>query len=209
MHRLLYLLLIPIGFFVFNNFNTNKYHKTTNPDLPATIAKTATNSLRIKALKDPLLSFTKKNGFNSSYAFIIDMKEHSGNKRFYVYDLEKDSVLSSGLVTHGYGNNSQQAVQFSNVVGSNCSSLGHYKIGNAYNGRFGLAFKLYGLDKTNSNAISRFVVLHSHPCVPDDEVYPSKICMSQGCPTVSPAYLQTLKNYIEQSSKPVLLYIFY
>lgn len=206
MHRLLYLLLIPLGIFTYSSFHKNK--KVVTPNV-SKVSKKATHFPRLKDLKQPLLVYTKKNGFNSSYAFIIDMKEHSGNKRFYVYDLEKDSVLSSGLVTHGYGNNSRQAVAFSNVPGSNCSSLGHYKIGKSYNGRFGLAFKLYGLDKTNSNAFNRFVVLHSHPCVPDNEVYPSEICMSQGCPTVSPAYLKTLKNYIERSSQPVLLYIFY
>lgn len=208
MQRLLYLLLIPLGIFAYSKLNTNKNYKTGKSSI-VNVAKTNGNSSRLKDVKQSLSLYTKKNGFNSSYAFVVDMKEHSGNKRFYVYDLQKDSVLSSGLVTHGYGNNSQQSVQFSNVIGSNCSSLGHYKIGNAYHGRFGLAFKLYGLDKTNSNALNRFVVLHSHPCVPDDEVYPSNICMSQGCPTVSPAYLQILKNYIEQSSKPVLLYIFY
>lgn len=208
MYRLLYLLLIPFGFFVYNKLHLTNHYK---PALPffRNVSKPIGNLSRLKDLQSSLLTYTKNNGFNSSYAFVIDMKEHSGNNRFYVYDLQKDSVLSAGMVTHGYGNNSRQAVAFSNVPGSNCSSLGHYKIGKSYNGRFGLAFKLYGLDKTNSNAFNRFVVLHSHPCVPDNEVYPSEICMSQGCPTVSPAYLKTLKNYIERSSQPVLLYIFY
>lgn len=208
MQRLLYLLLIPLGIFANHKYHTSKHCKSINAPVTS-LAKTNSSFSRLKEVKQSLALYTKRNGFNSSYAFIVDMKEHSGNKRFYVYDLEKDSVLSSGMVTHGYGNNSQQTVAFSNAPGSNCSSLGHYKIGNAYYGRFGLAFKLYGLDKTNSNALNRFVVLHSHPCVPDNAVYPSRICMSQGCPTVSPAYLQTLKGYIERSSKPVLLYIFY
>ncbi len=208
MHRLLYLLLIALSIILYKkNHSTGSY--STAKFTVTNHSRPTENFSRLKDVKQSLLVYAKKNGFNSSYAFVVDMKEHSGNKRFYVYDLDKDSVLSSGLVTHGYGNNSEQAVQFSNVVGSNCSSLGHYKIGKAYNGRFGLAFKLHGLDKTNSNAINRFVVLHSHPCVPDNAVYPSGICMSQGCPTVSPAYLQTLKGYIERSSKPVLLYIFY
>lgn len=206
MHRLLYFLLIPLGIFTYSSFLKNK--KVVTPYV-GKVPKKATHFSRLRDLRQPLLDYTKKNGFNSSYTFVVDMKEHSGNKRFYVYDPERDSVLSSGLVTHGYGNNSQQSVQFSNVPGSNCTSIGHYKIGNPYYGRFGLAFKLHGLDKTNSNAINRFVVLHSHPCVPDSATYPYSICMSQGCPTVSPAYLQALKGYIERSAKPILLYIFY
>jgi len=68
--------------------------------------------------------------------------------------------------------------------GCGCSPLGKYKIGNLYYGRFGLAYKLYGLDKTNNNAFRRFVVLHSHECVPETEEQ-NEICQSDGCPTVT------------------------
>ncbi|MGZ5191235.1 MAG: murein L,D-transpeptidase catalytic domain-containing protein, partial [Flavisolibacter sp.] len=90
---------------------------------------------------------------------------------------------------------------------SGCTSLGKYKIGNPYQGKFGLAYKLYGLDKTNSNAFSRFVVLHAHDCVPDDETE-NEICQSPGCPTVSVAFLKELKTMINNSEKPVLLWIY-
>ncbi len=122
------------------------------------------------------------------------MKIASGSNRFFVYDIQKDSVLQSGLVAHGYGNSNATNITFSNVPGSNSSSLGKYKIGNSYNGKFGLAYKLHGLDKTNSNAFDRFVVLHAHECVPDSEIAPEAICMSQGCPTVSPSFLQSLEH---------------
>jgi hypothetical protein len=85
--------------------------------------------------------------------------------------------------------------------------LGKYKVGYSYNGRFGLAYKLYGLDKTNDKAFERFVVLHSHDCVPETEVK-DDICQSDGCPTVSPGFLQYLKPIINASKKPVLLWIY-
>jgi len=97
--------------------------------------------------------------------------------------------------------------KYSNEPGCGCTSLGKYKIGNPYNGRFGLAFKLYGLDETNNNAFKRFVVLHSHGCVPETEVQ-DEICQSDGCPTVSPQFFQQLKPLINRSPKPVLLWIF-
>lgn len=140
---------------------------------------------------------------------MIDMSVPSGKNRFFIYDPRVDKVRGAGLVTHGSGSavTSDQLV-FSNKPGSNCTSLGKYKIGKDYYGRFGLAYKLHGLDQSNNNAFARFVVLHAHPCVPGFEVYPVSICPSLGCPTVSPAFLLELKTYIDRSAKPVLLYIF-
>ena len=81
------------------------------------------------------------------------------------------------------------------------------RTGDTFKGRFGLAFKLYGLDKTNDKAFERYVVLHGHSCVPEVEVA-DEICQSDGCPTVSPSFLQYLKPIIKNSKKPVLLWIY-
>lgn len=154
-----------------------------------------------------LKPFAKAKGYNTEIAFLVDMGIASGRQRFFVYNMKKDSIELAGLVTHGYGS-SKEGVEFSNVPGSYCTSLGRYKVGASYNGRFGLAFKLHGLDKTNDKAFERFVVLHAHECVPVDEVYPVGICESQGCPTVAPSFLQELKKYIEGADKPILLSIY-
>jgi len=133
----------------------------------------------------------------------------SGKQRFFVYDLKNDNILKAGLVTHGRCNQNWLAGRkYANEPGCGCTSLGKYKVGNAYRGEFGLAYKLYGLDATNSNAYARFVVLHSMQCVPEKEVDPYPICQSDGCPTVSPGLLQELALLIEQSKDPVLLWIF-
>ena len=148
--------------------------------------------------------------FNAERCFLIDMRLPSGEKRFFVYNLEKDSVETAGLVTHGSGvNNPSNTPVFSNTPNSNCTSLGRYRIGKPYQGKFGLAYKLYGLENTNSKAFERFVVLHSHACVPSDEVAPQPICESWGCPTVAPAFLTKLQSYIDVSSKPIMLWIYY
>ncbi len=167
-----------------------------------------TKLMRLKGFANQLEQYAKENDYNSRYCFLVDMSITCGSNRFFVYDIKKDTVLQSGLVTHGYGNSNGQNITFSNVPGSNSTSLGKYKIGNSYNGKFGLAYKLYGLDKTNSNAFNRFVVLHSHECVPASETAPDYICMSQGCPTVAPSFLKTLTQYLDDADKPVLLWIF-
>jgi hypothetical protein len=167
---------------------------------------TTMEKLRLKASAAAV--FAKQNKYNEDICFMIDMSLTSGQNRFFVYDLKKDTLQNSGLVTHGRCNeNWLEGRRYGNTVGCGCSSLGKYKIGYPYTGKFGLAFKLYGLDKTNDKAFARFVVLHSHDCVPETEV-DDDICQSDGCPTVAPGFLQQLKPVINESKKPVLLWIF-
>jgi hypothetical protein len=169
-----------------------------------TIVKNNAASLSISPMG--LKRYLKANKFNTTHCFLIDMKIPSNYKRFFIYNVVKDSVEFSGLVTHGSGTTSTDEIIFSNKPNSLCTSFGKYKIGQSYNGKFGLAYKLHGLDTSNNNAFARAVVLHSHSCVPSEEVnYP--ICLSWGCPTVAPSFLQKLQTYIDKSARPILLEI--
>ena len=170
------------------------------------ISKTVTKKLKAKA--GGAKSFAVDNNYNNNLCFLVDMSLPSGQNRFFVYDLKRDSILQSGLVTHGRCNeNWLEGRRYGNTVGCGCTSLGKYKIGHSYIGRFGLAFKLYGLDKTNDKAYQRYVVLHAHECVPGAEIS-DEICQSDGCPTVSPDFLMELDPLIKKSDKAVLLWIF-
>jgi L,D-transpeptidase catalytic domain len=170
------------------------------------ISPTRFEKMKIKALEAKL--FVQGKGYNSFICLFADMSLSSGRDRLFVYDMEKDTIKNSGLVTHGRCNEWWlEGRKYGNEVGCGCTSLGKYKIGHSYNGRFGLAYKLYGLDKTNDNAFKRFVVLHSHTCVPETEVK-DDICQSDGCPTVSVSFLQYLKPIIDESKKPILLWIY-
>jgi hypothetical protein len=136
------------------------------------------------------------------------MSMPSGQNRFFIYDLKKDSLMNSGLVAHGNCfQNWLEGRKYSNVVGCGCTSLGKYKVGIHYTGKFGYSYKLHGLDSSNNNAFERTVVLHSHSCIPESEVA-DDICQSNGCPTVSPNFLEQLKTIINHSKKPVLLWIY-
>ncbi|MFC0775838.1 murein L,D-transpeptidase catalytic domain-containing protein [Terrimonas alba] len=171
-----------------------------------TLTTTSAKKLQLRASE--ARAFAQQKGYNDIICFLIDMSLHSGQNRFFVYDLKRDTIRNSGLVTHGRCNQYWlEGRKYGNTVGCGCTSLGKYKIGNTYNGRFGLAYKLYGLDKTNDKAFQRFVVLHAHDCVPESEVK-EDICQSDGCPTVSINYLQYLKPIIDASRKPVLLWIY-
>jgi len=165
---------------------------------------------RLKLKAASAKDFVRTRGFSQTRCFLVDMRLPSGMKRFFVYNFKKDTIESSGLVTHGSGSQTDSSgLFFSNTPNSNCTSLGRYKIGKPYQGVFGLAYKLHGLDETNDKAFSRAVVLHGHSCVPDAEVYPGTICLSLGCPTVSPSFLTHLQTYLDTSAAPVLLWIYY
>ena len=146
--------------------------------------------------------------YNNRFFFLADLALPSGKNRFFVYDMNADCIICSSLVAHGCCNHSfLQTASFSNEIGCGCSSFGKYKIGGKYEGRYGTAYRLTGLDSSDSNALERNIVLHSYPSVSDSEVYPGAICNSYGCPMVSKHFLQVLETKIDSSSKPVLLWI--
>ncbi|MEO5592671.1 MAG: murein L,D-transpeptidase catalytic domain-containing protein [Chitinophagaceae bacterium] len=171
------------------------------------IEKYSSETLQQKARK--IKKFAAENNYDTAVAFFIDMQVKSGKDRFFVVNLANDSIIKKGLVAHGKGNEKFTFDRkFSNDEGSNCTSLGVYKIGKAYNGAFGLSYKLYGLNKTNNNALKRYVVLHSMGSIPDTESkYP--ITQTEGCPAVAPVFLEELATILDNAPKNVLLYIYY
>ena len=207
----LLLTISAFGYFFWYKPVFHKYLKSTAITIALKKGKDKSETM-LRLSKKALLTrdYNLAHDFNMQLCFLVDMRRPSGEKRFFVYNLAKDSVEIAGLVTHGSGvGNNSTSPGFSNIPNSNCTSLGRYRIGKPYQGKFGLAYKLYGLDNTNSKAFERFVVLHSHACVPNEEVAPQVICESWGCPTVAPAFLTQLQSYIDVSSKPIMLWIYY
>lgn len=152
--------------------------------------------------------YTHQKEMNDRICFLLDLSIHNGKKRFFIYDIQKDSILHAGLVTHGDCREQYLSdVRYSNQPGSQCSSAGKYKVGVQYKGIFGKSYRLHGLDSSNSNALKRALVIHSHKCIPEKEIYPDQICNSQGCTTVAPSFLTTISSYIDQSRKPILLWV--
>lgn len=203
------LLLIPVFCFSCKDDTSDKVEKVSKVKKSSELVmlKHRFNN-RIDSLIPLAKQFTSANRYNKNIVFIADLSMHSGLERFAVVDLKSDSILHSGLVAHGAGGKywSKKAV-FSNTPNSLCSSPGKYKIGAKYNGRFGKAYKLYGLDNTNNKAFERYIVLHGYDCVPDKYLYPEYLCNSEGCPMVSYKFLDLLSSFIDKSTKPILLWI--
>ena len=100
-------------------------------------------------------------------AAVLDFSAHSITPRFHLIDRASGRVLETFRVSHGQGSegsrNDGQAEVFSNVPNSNASSLGLYRTAETYVSEVypGLAMRMDGLSPTNSNARSRFIVIHA------------------------------------------------
>lgn len=155
-------------------------------------------------------NYVKGKNYNQDLAVFINFKIHSGKYRYFVYDLKNDKILQKAIVAHGEGSvvSNSNNLQFSNIDGSHQSSLGKYEIKESYTGKFGKAYRLNGLDETNSNAMPRAIVLHSYYCVADKESI-NPACLSFGCPMLSQNAFNETAKYIDQSKQPIILYAFY
>ena len=152
----------------------------------------------------------KDSKYNQDIVFLIDMKIPSGKNRFFVYDLKTNKIIDQGLVAHGSGSETttKGKLKFSNVPNSLSTSLGRYSIGNSYVGKFGKAYRLYGLDTTNSNAFKRDIVFHYYYDVPYKEK-DGYICNSFGCPMVNKKYFERMAEIIDNSESDILMSIYY
>ncbi len=160
-------------------------------------------------LRTELIEYCKNNGLSERYCIVVDYSIYSGKDRLFIVDLENNKIVYSSLCGHGIGKNYDCIVKpkFSNVTGSNYSSLGHFKLGTIRKtSKYNLnAIELRGLDSTNSNAYARGILIHDGlpnvkiiglPCLP----------ISQGCFTVSSNTFKKIANIKTRSKKPMLIY---
>lgn len=155
-------------------------------------------------------NFVKDTKYNQDLAIFINFRIPSNKFRFFIYDLKNDKILEKAIVAHGSGSvvKGSNDLVFSNVENSYQSSLGKYQIGSSYVGTFGKSYRLIGLDKTNSNAVKRAIVIHPYYCISDVETQ-NLACLSLGCPMLSPNFFKVVEKYIDGSKKPIILYAFY
>ncbi|RXM45015.1 murein L,D-transpeptidase catalytic domain-containing protein [Flavobacterium sp. YO64] len=191
-------------FFIVSFFNAPVEYISDKPTVNIEETRLTQQLDEIKAL------LKNRAGYNDKIVFLVDMKIKSGYNRFFVYDIANNKILDKGLVANGSGSETavKGGLKFSNEPNSKCTSLGRYSVGKSYKGMFGKAYKLSGLDETNSNAAKRAVVLHSYSAVPNDE-QDYYISNSQGCPMVSEVFFKRLEKIIDGSKSNIILHIFY
>lgn len=198
------------AFLCFYSCNKNELKAQVKESDKQEIRENFEEKLQQKA--DSALVYIKENKLNPNYAILVDMSIHSGKYRFFVWDFKNKETVHSSLCAHGYGKGSTQDVPvFSNQEGSYCSSLGKYKLGIRSHSKWGINihYKLHGLEKTNSNAYKRIVVLHSFDPVSSEEIYPNHLPLgwSQGCPVVDNETMRYLDKLLSKE-KDVLFWIY-
>jgi hypothetical protein len=99
---------------------------------------------------------------NQRYVTIIDYSKPITAQRLFIVDMKSRRVILRLRVSHAYNSGLLYATEFSNVPGSEKSSLGAYITGGTKYGRFGYSMYLKGLDSgVNSNAYMRAIIFHS------------------------------------------------
>jgi hypothetical protein len=207
--RKIIFILTPIVVILFCSFNNGLEvtEKKANESVATMSPKEQRLLERVKTIKQFIGTNSK---YNNDLAFFIDMRVMSGKNRFIVYDLKNDKIVDQGLVAHGIGSEKGNAgeLKFSNTNSSFCTSLGKYSIGKDYVGKFGKAYKLFGLDATNSNAFARSIVLHKYDKVPYEE-QDKAIVRSLGCPMVNEIYYDRIQKLIDNSKRNIIMDIYY
>jgi hypothetical protein len=151
------------------------------------------------------LEFCKKHNLNTNYCIFVDFSKHAGKKRYVLYDLNDREVVCSSVCANGLNRN-----EFSNVEGSNLSSLGKYEITSIV-GRMSIGEEciiLNGLEATNSNARKRQILIHSYKDIYyNPGTYPFNIfskTVSRGCFVINKRAFSKTKRI----AKPMLLWAY-
>lgn len=173
---------------LFNTLNTKKFN---TPKIDC-FAQAIDGFFRLKS----------KGLVSKNMLTLIDFSLPSSAKRFWVIDMNTNTVIYNSVVSHGMNSGGDYANSFSNAQSSNKSSLGFYATGESYIGKNGFSMKLDGLEAgVNSNARARAVVVHgayyANPEILNSQNYLGR---SQGCPALPENISKKVINLIKGKS---------
>ncbi|MBQ8493046.1 MAG: murein L,D-transpeptidase catalytic domain family protein [Alistipes sp.] len=155
-----------------------------------------------------LYDYCRREGYNTHIALLVDLSRHSGRRRFVVWDFERGVPIFMCPVSHGSGSErSHQRSAYactSNDDGSHLSSVGRALVAERYEGSYGVAYRLDGLDATNSNLRSRCVVLHGWEHTTSRPIWPLATVGSFGCPVLSRRMMAAVDELLKAESRVVI-----
>ena len=163
---------------------------------------------RVAERAEALREFCRKEGYNTNIALFVDLSRHSGRRRFIAWDMKQNAPIFSCLVSHGSGAQRSHVrsayARVSNDDGSHLSSLGRALIAERYEGRYGVAYRLDGLDASNSNLRPRCVVLHGWEHTTSYPIYPIPTVGSFGCPVLSRKMMRRVDELLQNEDRVVI-----
>ncbi|GMV28993.1 MAG: hypothetical protein AMXMBFR59_11180 [Rhodanobacteraceae bacterium] len=131
---------------------------------------------------------------------VIDYSKPSTQRRLWVFDLVRGSLLFEEWVAHGRNSGGNLAERFSNETGSLMSSVGVFVTEDTYRGQNGYSLRLRGLEAGfNDRARDRSIVMHGADYVSEGIIQgQGRLGRSLGCPAVrrdiAPALIDTIRN---------------
>lgn len=166
---------------------------------------------RVRERAEELRAFCRNEGYNTDIALFVDLSRHSGRCRFVVWDFVQGRAIVVAPVSHGSGSRKSHErsayARLSNEDGSHLSSVGRALIAERYEGRYGVAYRLDGLDATNSNLRPRCVVLHGWEHTTSYPIFPFATTGSWGCPVLSRRMMRRVDEVLRSRNR-VVLYTF-
>lgn len=131
---------------------------------------------------------------------VIDYSRPSTDRRLWVFDMAKETLLHHEHVTHGSGSGQNMATRFSNVEGSHATSLGLFRTAETYIGGNGYSLRMDGLDPGfNDNARMRAIVIHgAWYANPDMIARQGRLGRSQGCPALREQVARVVIDALKQ-----------
>ena len=156
---------------------------------------------RVRERASKLLEYCRERGYNTRIALFVDLSRHSGRRRFVAWSFERNAPIFTCLVSHGSGSAQSHVrsayARTSNEDGSHLSSAGRALVAERYEGRYGVAYRLDGLDATNSNLRPRCVVLHGWEHTTSYPIWPRATVGSFGCPVLSRRMMQKVDTLLQ------------
>lgn len=168
-------------------------------------------------IHNEFMSKARQYGADTHFLILVDYSIPSNSDRLFIWDVEKDKIVEKFWCAHGFGRNSTaEKPEFSNVVGSNCSSLGWFLVDRSVGVSSNWGYKYHavdGLDACNSNARRREILIHPWSSVTYDYNMQIKQPMvldgrSAGCFTTTEDGFNTIDRYVKSQKKRMLLYAF-
>ena len=183
----------------FASYSEDIYHKINDSELDFDAFK--------HGLKGYVQLQNKVELNNSNYLTIIDMSASANTKRFYIINMETQTIEHKSVVAHGEKSGLEFAKKFSNKVNSHQTSIGFYKTAETYHGKHGLSLRLDGLEYSNSKARERAVVIHAADYANPDFIKSNgRLGRSWGCPSLPEKDYSTIISKIKEGS---CLFIYY
>ncbi|MFA0438672.1 peptidase [Vibrio sp. 10N.286.49.C2] len=186
-------------------FSTNVRSET---EIPTSIAKRIYQSAALDGVvdfqlfKDAYIAYRKTPERKKSLLTIIDYSKPSTDKRFFVIDMDKKSLVFNTYVSHGVNSGAKQATAFSNAINSRKTSLGTFVTDTTYYGSNGYSLRLDGMTSgVNDNARERYIVVHGANYANESFIKKNGyLGRSWGCPALPEAVSKEIIDTIKGGS---------